>query len=283
MSVTDLLTRAEALCKKYEKYDLDKKQDATVYKNDRFMMLYTTLQADLEAAMQKANDASIEKNRAVVATLNAEVRRAKAALKEQIPKLTKYAGKKVKGATKEDLALRPDLVLGLVAKIEDIPDGVVAPRKPVKGKKGKGAAETIKIDAMSPEQVMSGSQNQSSEESSSFAQEADRRKAKQDESLEVISEGLTTLGNMAQDINEEMDKQTTLVDEIDSKVDKAATEMKSTNVRLKETLVRLRSSRNIMVDIVCLIVIMSIAAALYKFVNLPPTFKHFSMNLIFRL
>lgn len=46
--------------------------------------------------MQKANDASIEKNRAIVATLNAEVRRQKTALKAELPKLEKLAYKKVK-------------------------------------------------------------------------------------------------------------------------------------------------------------------------------------------
>ncbi len=37
----------------------------------------------------------MEKNRAVVATLNAEVRRAKAAMRKEIPKLIRLATKKV--------------------------------------------------------------------------------------------------------------------------------------------------------------------------------------------
>jgi SYP7 family syntaxin len=45
--------------------------------------------------VQKSNDASIEKNRAIVATLNAEVRRQKTALKAELPKLEKLAYKKV--------------------------------------------------------------------------------------------------------------------------------------------------------------------------------------------
>ncbi|KAL3676689.1 hypothetical protein R1sor_026637 [Riccia sorocarpa] len=266
MSVTDLLTRVDTICKKYEKYDGDKKQDVTVYKNDRFMQLYTSLQADIEAALEKSNDASIEKNRAVVATLNAEVRRAKNTMREQFPKLTKYAGKKVKGVAPADLAVRPEMVAALTAKIDAIPDGVVAPSKPIKGKKGKIAtpAENIKIDAMTPDEIMRSGQSQRSEESSAFSQEADQRKTKQDENLEVISEGLTTLGNMAHDLDEELERQSALVEEIDSKVDKAQTELRSTNARLRETLIKLRSNRNFVVDIVLLIVVMSIAAALYK-------------------
>lgn len=46
--------------------------------------------------MQKANVASTETNRASAAALNAEVRRVKARLMDEIPKLRKLAQKKVK-------------------------------------------------------------------------------------------------------------------------------------------------------------------------------------------
>jgi hypothetical protein len=49
----------------------------------------------LFCALQKSQDAQSEKNRAVVATLNAEVRRSKSALQAEIPKLEKLAAKKV--------------------------------------------------------------------------------------------------------------------------------------------------------------------------------------------
>lgn len=45
--------------------------------------------------MQKAEAAKNEKNRAAVATLNSEVRRSKAALRAELPKLQKLAAKKV--------------------------------------------------------------------------------------------------------------------------------------------------------------------------------------------
>ena len=44
---------------------------------------------------QKAEEARNEKNRAAVATLNSEVRRSKAAIRAEIPKLQKLAVKKV--------------------------------------------------------------------------------------------------------------------------------------------------------------------------------------------
>ena len=45
--------------------------------------------------MQKAEDASREKNRASVVALNAEIRRTKARLLEEIPKLQRLALKRV--------------------------------------------------------------------------------------------------------------------------------------------------------------------------------------------
>ncbi|MEI4850442.1 SNARE domain-containing protein, partial [Klebsiella pneumoniae] len=63
----------------------------------------------------------------------------------------------------------------------------------------------------------------------------------QDEGLEMIAEGLDTQKNMAHDMNEELDRQVPLMDEIDTKVDKATSDLKNTNVRLKDTVNQLRS------------------------------------------
>ncbi len=54
MSVIDILTRVDVLCKKYEKYDLDKQRGAadSMSGNDQFLRLYTVLEADIEAAIQ---------------------------------------------------------------------------------------------------------------------------------------------------------------------------------------------------------------------------------------
>lgn len=86
----------------------------------------------------------------------------------------------------------------------------------------------------------------------------------QDEGLDVIAEGLDTLKNMANDLNEELDRQVPLMDEIDDKVDRATTDLKNTNVRLKDTVTKLRSSRNFCIDIILLCIILGIAAYLYN-------------------
>lgn len=53
MSVIDLITRVDAICKKYDKYDIDKQKDLNdVSGDDAFARLYGVVEADLEAALQ---------------------------------------------------------------------------------------------------------------------------------------------------------------------------------------------------------------------------------------
>ncbi|CAL5415690.1 unnamed protein product [Camellia sinensis] len=123
--------------------------------------------------------------------INAEIRRTKARLLEEVPKLERLAIKKVKGLSTEELAACNDLVLALPDRIQAIPDGTAAAPKQSGGWTGSASLTEIKFDSDG-----------------------------QDQGLEVISEGLDTLKNMAHDLNE---------------VDKVASDLKNTNVRLKDT------------------------------------------------
>ncbi|GAQ89477.1 SNARE domain containing protein [Klebsormidium nitens] len=263
MATIDIITRVDALCKKYEKYDVDKHKQEAMSSSDNYVRLFSQIESDLEVAMQKANDASIEKNRAIVATLNAEVRRQKTALKVELPKLEKLAYKKVKGVPKEELAQRPEQVKALAAKIDAVPDGVTINNR--RAQKGPGSIREIKIDAINPEDIMlNPEQYQHSEESRGFRQEFEMRKMKQDEGLDVISSGLATLKNMAEDINEELDRQAPLVDEIETKVDKANADLRNTNKRLKETVLKMRTTRNFCIDIILMCIVLGIIGYIYN-------------------
>nr|GMD71227.1 syntaxin-71-like [Ipomoea batatas] len=119
MSVIDILFRIDEVCKKYEKYDVEKQRSNSASPEDAFARLYSTFESQIDLAL------------------------------------------KVKGVSQEE---------------------------------------------------------------------------REDEGLDFISEGLDTLKNLAEDMNEELDRQVPLVDEIETKVDKATAELKNTNLRLKETI-----------------------------------------------
>ncbi|CAL5325850.1 unnamed protein product [Camellia sinensis] len=67
----------------------------------------------------------------------------------------------------------------------------------------------------------------------------------QDQGLEVISEGLDKLKDMARDLNEEIDRQVPLMDALTLRVDNATSDLKNTNVRLKDTVSQIRSHMDV--------------------------------------
>ncbi|CAN6217405.1 unnamed protein product [Urochloa humidicola] len=255
MSMVDVLTRVDAICKKYERYDADKHGGGD---GDPFSRLYAAVDAEIDAAVETAARAAKEKNRAAAVAMNADVRRTKARLLEEVVKLQKMAAKKVKGLSPEEKVLRADLVAALPHRIQAIPDAHDGEQDA-----GWNARPGIKFDDYSAEKLEEGYFH-TTEESEQFRREYEMRRIKQDEGLDFIAEGLDTLKNLAEDMNEELDRQVPLMDEIDTKVDKANLEMKRTNVRLKQTVNQFRSTRNFTIDILLICIILGIATYLYK-------------------
>ncbi|KAA0035334.1 syntaxin-71 isoform X2 [Cucumis melo var. makuwa] len=285
MTVIDIIFRVDSICKKYEKYDVVKQRELNAYGDDAFARLFAA----------KSEAASTETNRAAAVAMNAEVRRKKARLMDEVPKLRKLAHKKVKGVPKEELEVRDDLVLALEEKIKAIPDGKTSGAKHSGGWGSSSSFNNIKFDSSSGFHIFyflfklvknekrvccldlivydssldgnfESEYFQQSEESSQFRNEYEMRKMKQ-ACLDVISEGLDMLKNLAHDMNEELDRQVPLIEEIDSKVDKVTDEIKNTNVRLKETLYEVRTSQNFCIDIILLCVILGIASYLYNILS----------------
>lgn len=52
MSVIDILTRVDTICKKYEKYDIDKQKDSNFAGDDAFARLYSSVESDIGTALQ---------------------------------------------------------------------------------------------------------------------------------------------------------------------------------------------------------------------------------------
>ncbi|CAN1157339.1 SYP71 [Linum perenne] len=265
MSVIDLITRVDSICRKFDKYDVDKQTELNVSGEDAFARLYSTVEAELDSTIQKADSVASAKNRAAVVAINAEIRRTKARLLDDIPKLQRLAMKKVRGLSIDEMEARSDLVSALKDRIASVPDGSsTAAQQSSNGGGGASASSTGMKFNSNYDGSFDDAYFQKTEETDRFRQEYEMRKMKQDQGLDFIAEGLDTLKDMAHDMNEELDRQVPLIDEIDDKVDKAASDLRNTNVRLKDTVNQLRSSRNFCIDIILLCIVLGIAAYLYN-------------------
>ena len=187
---------------------------------------------------------------------------------------------------------RETLIDRLEQRIEDVPDGVSrmiprTPSKKVPHQHKRSLSRDIELGSMGfpntnpfeqPETLreqhlynnnkkkdnnrFEGMEH--TEESRQFRQEFEDRKKTQDTDLDEISRGLQTLKRLGADMDEEMARQRPAIENIDFKMDGAQAEMKTANMRLKETVEKARSSRHFCIDATLICVLLGIGMYLYR-------------------
>lgn len=266
MNVTDVLLRSQAIYSKYEKYDsLGAAREKT---DDPFLDELNMVQDKVQDMQLRSEEIAAEKNRALKAALNAELRKTKATLLEQaIPLLEKMA-RKGKGLTPERIAARQAQVAELKQTIEDISDGVHSARKPQRpfghGSPGKGGEITINA-TQADGRFESQDYYTHTDQTRAFQQEWAAAKSRQDQQLESIETGLGQLKEIGAAMNEELQRHDVLINEVDEKMDKVTKELQTNNMRLKGLVTKMRSTRNFVVDIVLICILLAIGLYLYNF------------------
>eukprot|EP00884_Botryococcus_braunii_P019043 jgi/Botrbrau1/5822/Bobra.0366s0008.1 len=265
MNISDFISRTDAILTKYEKYIAEKKEKDHGKGSDPFMDAYSDLLEKINELSLKADDISKEKNRALKASLNAELRRAKALLAEnELRKLEKLL-KKGKGVTQEIIDDRLSKIAQARDAIESISDGIHSPRRPYKGSAAggpKGKTISIEIDGHMDHRTEAEGYYTHTEATSKFRQDWEVSKKKQDKALDNIEKGITTLKGIGEAMGEELRHQNILADEIESKMDKVTGDLKNNNMKLKGLLTKMRSSRNFCLDAVLICIILGLAAYL---------------------
>ena len=98
-----------------------------------------------------------------------------------------------------------------------------------------------------------------SKDSRAFRDEFEDAKQRQDQGLDEISKGLSVLKNLGGEMDDEIKRQTPILDVIDEKLDSTTAEMRTANGKLKKVITSMRSTRNFCVDVILIFIILGIA------------------------
>ncbi|KAK9865189.1 hypothetical protein WJX84_002251 [Apatococcus fuscideae] len=272
MSVADLLTRSDLVYKKYEKYLGEKEPKKHEKSLDPFMDEYTSFVERINELNLKAEETANEKNRALKAALNAELRQAKQMLLEQeLPKIEKLV-RKGKNVTKEVIDDRTAKIAQLREAITTIADGVHGTRKPMKigalpGTPGKGKNIDLAVTNMDARQLDQPDYWKHTAETSAFRQDWEVAKKRQDKALDHIEKGLSTLKGIGEAMGETLTQQGVVLDAIDEKVDQVTKELRTNNLKLKGLLHKMRSSRNFCLDVTIICILLALGLYIYETVS----------------
>ncbi|KAF8072343.1 SYP71 [Scenedesmus sp. PABB004] len=264
MSLYDLQQRTDAILKKYDKYDKTMGKRRETKGDDPFVDEMDMLEGQVEDLNRQAEEVAVEKNRAIVATRNAEIRKAKQLLLTDGVQALQKLKKKGKGVNKLVIEEREKKVQQLIEKIFAVPDGIGGNRRPIKPgvalQMAKGAS--ITLGPLDPQQN-SPLHFKQTEETAKFEQEWQHARVRQDAQLERIERGVGTLGEMARGMQEELDKQTPVIDDIDNQLNKVTGQLKTNNAKLTGLITQMRSKRNFCIDIVLVCVLLGIGAYIF--------------------
>ena len=271
MSLPDVLNRCESILDVYGKYDEVKREKAET-SQDPFGVLCGQIKSDIEALKQKADDIENMANKAASAALHAELRRGKNSLLTiEIPRLDKLGSKRIKGMTREALLSRQLQIKELIEDIKSIPDGIGTNMKKFSMQQSQSALSSLQLTHISIEDFTDGKYEgrsyEQTDQSRAFREEYELRKTKQDKQLDVIERGLSELQSIGNDISSELDRQQPLFHEIEHKVDTSRDTVSSQNARMKEVLIKIRSSRNFCMDMVLVSILLGVGAYIYSMVK----------------
>lgn len=272
MTIYDLSERSAIILKKYEKYDAEAKKQKAGNSGDPFTEELEELDAEIEKLLSVAAEVALDSNRAAVAAKNAEIRRVKnVLLNEAIPSVEKMA-KKGKRLNKEILKDREMRINALIEKIYSVPDGMslAANKRPTRynrlDKHGKSKAGPVLLDmdnAVGDHLNSNPLYWQENEDTQVFEKGARDRMNKQDNQLDRIGIQVDRLGEVATNMGEALDRQDPVLDDIEQQINKATSNLKTNNVKLKGLIHKMSNARNFCVDVVLIIVCLSIGAYLY--------------------
>jgi len=223
--------------------------------------------------LQKAESLANEKNRALRAAMNAEFRKEKALLQQEVMELQSLVrGKKTSPEVEQE---RMERLQEAAAAVDEIPDSVAggSTLKPQRGFGTNGSSSynggTVNIDGsgMNGTKLDYPEAYQHTEETSEFVRDASMARDRQDLALDNIERGLSTLKELGAAMGEELERHDVVIDEVETKMDAVTKELQTNNMKLKGLVTKVRSTRKFFIDIILICILLAVGLYIYNMVK----------------
>ena len=265
-SIGDLLCRTEHLLEKYEKYDTPLSPLSGAGKEGGFEDEVRVLEREIRNLARQAEEIVEIKNRATVAAKNAEIRRTKnTLLQTRLPELQKKL-KKGKNLTPSDIQGRQHALDTLADAIRAIPDGIrtsATHNRP-------GPSTPTRPSAFTRLEGPSGvraEEYRHTDETRKLEEDWEESKRRQDEALSRIERGVGVLGNLARDMNQEVEIQNPVLDAMEEQLDRVKGEIKTRNQQMRAVLNKMGKTSTLCFDLTLIVILLALAAYIYSLVT----------------
>jgi hypothetical protein len=222
--------------------------------------------------VQKSGEVSTEKNRALRASLNAELRKEKALLLEELPALQRLVrtGKPTPEVEQERLERLEEAQQA----VEDLGDGnqAGASLRPQREISAMGASTSYSRDrpiVLDASTLSAGdpSAYQHTAATDQFVRDVNVSQSRQDIALDNIERGLSTLKDLGGAMNEELERHDILIDEVGAKMDTVTKELQTNNMKLHGLVTQVRSSRRFFIDLILICVVLALGLYIYTMLS----------------
>ena len=105
---------------------------------------------------------------------------------------------------------------------------------------------------------------EATDEANKFRSDWILAKKRQDRQLDNIGRGVDELKEVAKAQEDALNRGNPILDALDERVDTATQELKNNNVKLKDLVTSLRSTRNFCIDVILVCVLLGIGAYIYN-------------------
>ncbi len=225
--------------------------------------------------MQKAESLVGEKNRALRAAMNAELRKEKTLLLDEIPaleQLLRASPSKKNPITPEIEYERQERLAEVIKAVEDVPDGLPGgPSMRPQRLDTNGSASYSGRVVLDPNNLSTAINNpkayEHTQDTAEFVRDATIAKERQDLALDNIERGISTLKELGAAMGDELERHDVVIDEVGAKMDTVTKELQNNNMKLKGLVTQVRSSRRFFIDLILICVLLGLGLYIFNMVS----------------